>query len=76
SPLAGLDILRHLDIENNQVTDLSPLALGITFSKPSDFLPKVLACTGNPLSSDSINIYIPQLTARGVNVTYVLKNLR
>ena len=76
SPLAGLDILRHLDIEHNQVTDLSPLALGTTFSKPSELFPRELACTGNPLSSDSINIYIPQLIARGVDVTYVLKNLR
>jgi len=25
---------------------------------------------GNPLSSDSINIYIPQLEARGVDVFY------
>jgi hypothetical protein len=26
--------------------------------------------TWNPLSSDSINIYIPQLQARGVTVSY------
>jgi hypothetical protein len=26
--------------------------------------------TGNPLNSDSINIYIPQLAARGVTVYY------
>jgi len=25
---------------------------------------------GNPLSSDSVNIYIPQLEARGVDVGY------
>jgi hypothetical protein len=26
--------------------------------------------TGNPLSPDSINVYIPQLQARGVTVYY------
>jgi len=26
--------------------------------------------SGNPLSSDSVNIYIPELEARGVTVVY------
>jgi len=30
----------------------------------------IVRLTGNPLSSDSINIYIPQLQARGVTVYY------
>ena len=47
------------------VVDISPLVenAGLSGGDSVDL-------TGNPLSSDSINIYIPQLQARGVYVEY------
>jgi Leucine-rich repeat (LRR) protein len=52
-------------LHNNQISDISPLVdnEGISEGDTVDL-------DENPLSSDSINIYIPQLEARGVNVDY------
>ena len=51
-----------LDLMHNQISDISPLANLTNL--------KFLYLGNNPLSSDSINIYIPQLEARGVIVSY------
>ena len=65
SPLANLTNLEYLDLESNQISDISPLVqnggLGAWDS---------VDVSGNPLSSDPVNIYIPQLRARGVDVDY------
>jgi Leucine-rich repeat (LRR) protein len=55
---------RLFRLNNNQISDIAPLLqtekLGVDR----------LALTGNPLSDDSIHIYIPQLRARGVTVEW------
>jgi len=65
SPLANLTNLTDIDLRDNQISDIGPLiqneGLG---TEDSVYL------SGNPLSSDSINIYIPQLRTRGVTVDY------
>jgi hypothetical protein len=65
SPLANLTNLTWLDLEGNQISDISPLVDNEGLSGGDE-----VYLTGNPLSSDSINIYIPQLEARGVIVDY------
>lgn len=74
SPLVNLTSLWDLWLGDNQISDISPLLqneglatrcyvflCGSPFSGCS-------VNSGNPLSWDSINIYIPQLEARGVRV--------
>jgi hypothetical protein len=51
-------------MENN-ISDISPLVENSGISA-GDFV----GLSGNPLSTDSINVYIPQLEARGVIVDY------
>ena len=86
SPLAGITNLRELSLAHNQISNISPLAgltnltggLWLSDNQISDIEPLVnnLGLSGmvdlryNPLSSDSINVYIPQLQARGVTVYY------
>ena len=65
SPLANLTHLTWLDLEGNQISDILPLVDNEGLSEGDE-----VYLTGNPLSSDSINIYIPQLEARGVIVDY------
>jgi hypothetical protein len=65
SPLANLTSLTWLDLADNQITDISPLVDNEGLSEGDK-----VYLTGNPLSSDSINIYIPQLEAREVIVDY------
>ena len=65
SPLSNLTNLTWLDLEGNQISDISPLVDNEGLSEGDE-----IYLTGNPLSSDSINIYIPQLEARGVIVDY------
>ena len=65
SPLANLTNLTWLDLEGNQISDISSLVDNEGLSEGDE-----VYLTGNPLSSDSINIYIPQLEARGVIVDY------
>ena len=66
SPLANLTNLTDLRLVNNQISDIGPLMEHAGLSEGHLFV----ALEGNPLSSDSINIYIPQLRARGVTVDY------
>jgi hypothetical protein len=65
SPLAYLINLSNLCIGWNQISDISPLVANTGLSAGDTVDLRV-----NPLSPDSINIYIPQLQARGVTVTY------
>ena len=65
SPLANLDSLKSLQLNSNQITDIAPLMLneGLGLGNQIDL-------RWNPLSSDLVNIYIPELEARGVIVEY------
>ena len=84
SPLENLTSLTLLNLWDNQISDISPLEnltsltlLLLEHNQISDIKPLVdnglseeaMVClTGNPLSADSINTYIPQLRARRVSV--------
>lgn len=65
SPLAGLVNLEYLTIKDNNVSDISPLIENSGLST-GDYVHLV----GNPLDAVSLNVYIPQLKARGVEVEY------
>jgi len=66
SPLANLTNLTQLWLCNNQISDVSPLVENEGFAT-GDYV----CLKGNPLSQDSLKIYIPQLEARGVRVVKV-----
>ena len=82
SPLASLTNLSELYLCSNQISDISPLAnltgltvLGLHFNQLSDLSPVAsltnlteLRCSGNPLNTKSVNLHIPQLEERGVEV--------
>ena len=53
----------NLCIGGNNIRDISPLVMNSGLSE-GDFV----HLGGNPLSDESINVYIPQLLERGVNV--------
>ncbi len=65
SPLANLTGLTEVDLHSNQIGDVSPLVqnAGLGAGDTVDL-------RSNPLSSDSFTIYIHQLEARGVIVSY------
>ncbi len=65
SPLANLTGLIWLDLGYNQISDISPLAQNEGLGAED-----VILLYGNPLSEDSINIYVPELKARHVDVRY------
>jgi hypothetical protein len=65
SSLANLTSLTRLGLAYNQVSDISPLVDNDGLSEGDQ-----VYVQGNPLSPDSINLYIPQLEARGVAVIY------
>jgi len=52
-----------LDLAYNQIADISALVLNEGLSEGDG-----INLSGNPLSPDSIDLYIPQLEERGVNV--------
>ena len=60
SPLASLTNLTTLDLWNNQISDISPLASLNNLTE--------LNLRLNPLNEVSIEVYIPQLEAQGVDV--------
>ncbi len=64
-PLASLTGLEHLSLDSNQISDISPLVDNTGLGE-GDYL----FLQSNPLTSDSINVYIPELEARGVTVYY------
>jgi len=65
SALASLTSLTELDLHSNQISDILPLVqnAGLGAGDTVDL-------KSNPLSSDSITIYMPQLQERGVTVSY------
>jgi hypothetical protein len=63
SPLEQLIDLRHLALENNQISDIKPLV-----DNPGIGPRDILILDKNPLSPESIDVYIPQFRARGVSV--------
>jgi len=65
SPLANLTSLTVLDLGGNQISDILPLVDNEGLSEGDE-----VNLEENPLSSNSVNIYIPQLQARGVIVSY------
>jgi hypothetical protein len=64
-PLADLTSLTELHLWDNEISDIYPLVQN-TGLGAGDIVDVEL----NPLTSDSIAIYIPQLEARGVIVSY------
>jgi Leucine-rich repeat (LRR) protein len=65
SPLANLTNLTDLCLSSNQISDILPLVENEGLGTGDSVNLQV-----NPLSSDSINTYIPQLKARGVIVEH------
>jgi len=65
SPLANLTNLWFLYLRSNQISDIEPLVDNPGFSEGD-----TVDLGYNPLSDTSINTYIPQLRARGVDVDY------
>jgi hypothetical protein len=66
APLSNLTALKRLGLSNNQISDISPLADLTNLT--------MVYLWENPLSSDSINIYVPELRARGVDVSLASQN--
>ncbi len=65
SPLADLTSLTELYLWDNEISDISPLVQNAGLGAGDTVDLKL-----NPLGSDSITIYIPQLQERGVTVDY------
>ena len=65
SALVNLTSLTWLDLDNNHISDIEPLVSNPGLSEGDE-----VDLSSNPLSDTSINTYIPQLEARGVNVGY------
>ena len=65
SILSNLTGLYNLNLGYNQISDIEPLVSNTEFSAGDE-----VTLHGNPLNTDSIDIYIPQLEARGVEVNY------
>ena len=65
SLLANLTNLDYLDLDSNQISDIEPLV-----NNPGLSAGDSVSLNFNPLSATSLNTYIPQLEARGVEVYY------
>ena len=65
SALSSLINLIYLHLQYNEISDINPPVQNEGLGD-WDFV----GLEGNPLRSDSINVYIPQLEARGVDVFY------
>jgi len=65
SPLQHLTSLRTLDLDNNQISYLRPLEQNSGLDA-GDYV----SVKGNPLNSNSLNMHIPTLQARGVTVKF------
>ena len=63
SPLASLMNLRDLDLVGNDISDISPLVENSGLSAGD-----IVYLMDNPLSTTSLDVYIPQLEERGVAV--------
>lgn len=63
SPLSGLANLTHLYLHDNQISDLKPLVDNQGIASGD-----TVSLNTNPLSSVSVDVYIPALEVRGVEV--------
>jgi hypothetical protein len=71
SPLTKLYRLEILSLEENQILDISPLLENKGFTDiPTKYYRKKLGLSANPLNTDSIDTYIPQLKNYGIKVIY------
>lgn len=65
SPLVSLTNLYRLILQDNNITDISSLVENVGLSEGD-----MVDLSKNPLSTTSLNVHIPQLEARGVNVEW------
>ena len=65
SALVGLTNLRSLYLSGNNISDISPLVENSGLSNGDR-----VDLRGSPLSTTSMDVYIPQLEAKGVYVIY------
>ena len=65
SVLSGLTKLQVLVLDRNNISDISPLV-----DNSGLLAGDLVDLSRNPLSTTSVNVYIPQLEARGVDVRY------
>ncbi len=65
TPLTALSALNNVGLLHNNLTDLGPLVENPAFANGA-----WLNILSNPLSEEALNVQIPALQARGVNVTY------
>lgn len=63
APLQDLPAIHHMYLGNNQISDLSPLAANPGLAEGDS-----IWVDNNPLSDESLNIYIPAMETRGVYV--------
>ena len=66
SVLEELTNLTFIDLADNQISDIKPLVDNTGLGFVNDY--NTLYLSGNPLSDISINVYVPQLRDRGVDV--------
>lgn len=66
SPLADLRRLAYLDLSNNVVGDIEPLVSNRWLADGD-----VVRIQGNPLNESSIDVHVPALLGRGLDLTYV-----
>jgi len=55
----------YLDLDSNQISNIQPLVNNLGLATGDS-----VALYSNPLSAESISVYIPQLQSRGVQVSY------
>jgi len=65
SLLGNLTNMAYLQLDLNQISDISPLVQNEGLGEAD-----AIYLWGNPLSWDSVNLYIPELKGRGVTVVY------
>jgi len=68
SDITGLEYcvnLEYCDLRSNNISDISPLIENSGLA-----VEDTVYLNGNPLSTTSINVYIPQLETRGIDVRY------
>ena len=65
SPLTGLPHLKEVGLANNSISDLSPLAENLGVGDGTE-----IDVRKNPLSYPSIQVYIPALQERGVEIDF------
>lgn len=63
SSLASLTSLNSVDLKNNQISDIRPLISNSGLSMGDS-----VNLSGNPLSDMSVDVYVPKLEKRGVEV--------